>query len=489
MIPYANFLYFGALLYIAVPSFVPGLAGRLRLSKFWIVAATAIMLVLQYWTTALVFPGAAVNELALVVGYAVTQFIVARAFLAARQRVKNRWMFYGAIALALLPLAVVKFVPLVSPEYIVGFIGISYVTFRSLDVIFGVQDGMIGNLPPAQYLAFLLFFPTISSGPIDRYRRFAQDWNHHRTRAEFWQDVDGAVHRIFKGFLYKFILAALIEQYWMNPVAHGAQIAGIASYMYAYTFYLFFDFAGYSAFAIGVSYLLGIHSPENFNRPFIARNIRDFWDRWHISLSWWFRDHVYTRFVYAATKGKWFKNKYVASYLGFFVSMGLMGLWHGTAWYYLVYGLYHGALLAGHDGLARWNKSRRLWGNGWLAQAGSIFVTFNLVCFGMLIFSGRLDAAALAPAPLSAKARVSVSPLRTPTPASTVPARPKATPTRKPTATPAPTKTPAAPQPRSELPTSIQSVAWRASERWKLGAEDTNRRRDFVSPAFLCPVL
>ena len=73
--------------------------------------------------------------------------------------------------------------------------------------------------------------------------------------------------------------------------------------MYAYSLYLFFDFAGYTAFAIGVGYLFGIHTPENFQRPFLARDIRDFWNRWHISLSWWFRDHVYMRFVMAASDG------------------------------------------------------------------------------------------------------------------------------------------------------------------------------------------
>ena len=106
------------------------------------------------------------------------------------------------------------------------------------------------------------------------------------------------------GFLYKFILAALIKQYWLDVAVTGNDFFSILSYMYAYSLYLFFDFAGYSAFAIGFSYLFGIHTPENFNRPFLAHNIRDFWDRWHISLSEWFRDHVYSRFVFAAIKGQ-----------------------------------------------------------------------------------------------------------------------------------------------------------------------------------------
>jgi membrane protein involved in D-alanine export len=386
--PYADFLYFGVLLYVVVPSLVQGLIARL--SRFWILAATALMLIVQYWVPIGTWPWAGVQELWLVLGYAVLQYGVGRSFLAVRQRIGSRWAYYGALTLGLLPLAAVKFVPLFVTNSQVGFLGVSYLTFRCLDVVISIQDGVITSLPADQYLAFLLFFPTISSGPIDRYRRFAGDWKRDRSRADFLEDLDGAVHHVFRGFLYKFILAALVKRYWLDPAALGRGALPLASYMYAYSLYLFFDFAGYSAFAVGLSYLLGVHTPENFNLPFLARNIRDFWDRWHVSLSWWFRDHVYSRFVFAAVKGHWFSSKFVASYLGFLLSMGLMGLWHGAAWRYIIYGLYHATLLIGHDVFARWNKQRKLVSHEPLWQGASVFVTFNLVCFGLLIFSGRL---------------------------------------------------------------------------------------------------
>src|SRR5437773_8615224 len=117
---------------------------------------------------------------------------------------------------------------------------------------------------------FLFFSPTTSSGRIDRYRRFASDWRKTRTRAEFLADLDGAVHRIFRGFFYKFILAALIKQYWLDRAAAGASFGALASYMYAYSLYLFFDFAGYSAFAIALSYLFCVYTPENINQQFFA---------------------------------------------------------------------------------------------------------------------------------------------------------------------------------------------------------------------------
>jgi len=293
--------------------------------------------------------------------------------------------------LSLAPLLAGKFIPLVQPSYQLVFLGLSYVTFRCVDVIIGIHEGLIQSLPPVQYLTFLLFFPTISSGPVDRYQRFSEDWMHDRTWHDFLQDLDGSIHHIFTGFLYKFILAALIKTYWLDVAAAHHGLPFTLSYMYAYSLYLFFDFAGYSAFAVGFSWMFGIHTPENFNRPFLAHNIRDFWNRWHISLSSFFRDHVYNRFVFAALKGRWFKNKYIASYLGFILSMGLMGLWHGIAWYYLVYGLYHGVLLILTDVVERSNKKHKWWDEKHPAyKVISIFITFNLVCFGLLIFSGYL---------------------------------------------------------------------------------------------------
>ncbi len=339
------------------------------------------MLIVQYGTIAHLLPIAAhggagvtsgsptsggilqVRELWLVVACGLLQWVVAQAFLWTRKRTAWYWPFPAAVGMTLLPLAGARVLPLLVPGSLLGFLGISYVTFRSLDVVFGIRDRLIVSLPANQYLAFLFFFPAISSGPIDRYRRFSHDWNRPHSRAEFWQDLDGAIHLVFTGFLYKFILAALIKSEWIDRLGTAGFLSTL-SYMYGYSLYLYFDFAGYSAFAVALSYLMGIHTPENFKRPFLAGDIRDFWNRWHISLSTWLRDHVYMRFMLAAAKGRWFTGKYTASYLGFFLTFGLMGLWHGIEPYYLLYGLYHATLLVGHDLFTRWNKPRRVWGNG-----------------------------------------------------------------------------------------------------------------------------
>ena len=388
MIPFSDFLYFGVSLYALIPALILGFFKRGW--RVWLVIATLGMLAIQYFKIQPLV-GTGVYELVLVLAYALLEWISTVWFLSVRRKARSRPTFYFALFLNLIPLLAAKFVPLVQPDYPLLFIGLSYVTFRVLDATIGIQDGLIKAVNPVAFLSFLLFFPTISSGPIDRYRRFEKDWNTERDRAQFLLDLDGGIHRIFTGFLYKFILAALVKQYWLDPVSHVGGALPILSYMYAYTFYLFFDFAGYSAFAIGFSYIFGIHTPENFNRPFISRDIREFWQRWHMSLSFWFRDHIYNRFLFAALKGKWFKDAQSASYAGLLLTMGLMGFWHGIALHYIVYGFYHGLLLIATNWLDRRYQGNRLLNDpGWLWRGLSILITFHLVAFSFLIFSGRL---------------------------------------------------------------------------------------------------
>jgi membrane protein involved in D-alanine export len=388
VIPYTDFLYFGISMYALVPAAVLGIARRFW--RVWIVIATFFMLAVQYLGFAQDV-GWPLNGLVLVIGYALLQWLLATAWLAIRLRGSHRVAFYAVIFVGLLPLLAAKYSGLAGLEYPLVFIGLSYVTFRSLDVLIGIQDGIIKRLAPVRYLAFLLFFPAISSGPIDRYRRFSDDWERQRSLSDVLTSLDGGVHRIFTGFLYKFVLAALIQQHWMDPVAGQTGFLPIVSYMYAYTLFLFFDFAGYSSFAVGFSHILGIQTPENFDRPFLARDIRDFWNRWHMSLSFWFRDHIYNRFLFSSLKARWFRSPQLASSAGYVVTMGLMGLWHGTALHFLAYGLYHGILLAATSALDRRYKGNPLINSpAWSWRLASICLTFHLVAFGLLVFSGRL---------------------------------------------------------------------------------------------------
>jgi membrane protein involved in D-alanine export len=387
--PYAELTFFALLLYPVLATLALGLfewAGR-----WWTLSFTALAVALLYYGRS----SSGISEIWILVGFAAWQLGIVWIFKVLRTR--PGWSFYAAIGASLLPLAAAKSWPFLFHGREFGFLGISYVTFRALDLLFCLRDKSRLSFRTADFLGYLFFFPTISSGPIDRYRRFTADLTKRRSRSEFLRDIDAAVHRLFRGFLYKFIFAALINHYWLERTSRGGNFITVASYMYAYSLYLFFDFAGYSAFAIALSYILGIHTPENFNRPFLARNIRDFWNRWHITLSFWFRDHVYMRFLLTARRRDWFRSKQTAGIFAYFVSFGLMGLWHGPQLQYILYGFYQATLLSGFDIYSNWSTRRGAKAGGMGGHILSVIVTFHAVCFGFLIFSGRLTTVRIQP--------------------------------------------------------------------------------------------
>lgn len=332
------------------------------------------------------------------IGYVVYELCLIYGYRALKLRKNQTLPFVLAVILAIVPLVIVKVTPLISPKpSLIGFLGISYLTFKVVGMILEIRDGLIKELKFISVLHFLLFFPTISSGPIDRYRRFTQDYQKIPERSQYLELLNKGIYYIFLGFLYKFVLAYFFGTILLPKVGHEALFQGgiswaLVGYMYVYSMDLFFDFAGYSLFAVGTSYLMGIKTPINFNKPFSSPNIKEFWNRWHMTLSFWFRDYVYMRFVFFIMKNKLLKNKIVIANLGYVLLFLLMGFWHGLTWYYIVYGLYHAGAIIICDAWLRFKKKHqaKLPSNK-LTQILAIAVTFNVVCFSFLIFSGFLD--------------------------------------------------------------------------------------------------
>lgn len=381
MILFADLQFFLILLIVLLPAVVLGLLGKsLRLYTF---IALVIML-------SLIFAGSSQQALFLAL-YVAWQWSIIKGYSVVRQQNNSLLLYRLALLGSLLPLVTAKLSPFLGHSPF-GFLGISYVTFKCLQMVIEIRDGLIFQPLFRDFLAFLLFFPTLSSGPIDRYRRFTKDFYITPGPGEYRELLYVGINRIFQGFLYKFILAVLIKVYWLDKVVLPPwQVASFFSYMYAYGLYLFFDFAGYSAFAIGVSNILAIKTPENFNRPFLSANIKEFWNRWHMSLSYWFRDYVYMRLVMALTRKKRLRSKFAISSVGYLSLFGLMGVWHGLERHYFAYGLYHAALMIGYDAWEKLNKEKKLWGPGPYTRVISIILTFHFVCFGFVIFSGVLN--------------------------------------------------------------------------------------------------
>ena len=302
------------------------------------------VLTVVFVTLAVVSPYRQILYLA---AYCLIQTVLVKSFMRIKDSQKDSSaLFKLFVCLSVAPLVIFKIGGLMELS-IFAFAGISYLTFKSVQMLIEIHDGLIKEVKTWDFLYFLLFFPSFSSGPIDRSRRFIQDMYHVPSRQEYLDLLGDGLMKICLGMVYKFVIAAAFFQGMTYLGSAIAEYAGsTVAYMYCYGFYLFFDFAGYSQMAVGVSYILGIRTPDNFNKPFISADIKEFWDRWHITLSHWFRDFVFSRFMMASIRGRWFKSKLTGATVGFMINMTLMGLWHGLSWNYVLYGVYHGILLS-----------------------------------------------------------------------------------------------------------------------------------------------
>lgn len=307
----------------------------------------------------------------------------------ARVYIKKDLLYYIIIALSFVPIAYIKIAPILHWK-IYEILGISYMCFRIWQTIIEIHDNHIDSVNKLDLLYFITFFPTLSSGPIDRYNHFIHDSNALKKREEYINDyLIVGLEKLFKGLVYKFGVANLINIFLLEKIPDQITMINALKYMYTYTFYLFFDFAGYSLLAIGTGYILGIKVPENFNKPFLAKNMKDFWERWHISLSKWFGDYLFSRFVLNAMRNKWVKKQSSATKIGYMFSMTVMGIWHGLTLYYIIYGIYQGIALVLTDIYLKSKIYRKQIKNKYYS-AVSRLVCFHIVAFGLLLFSGYL---------------------------------------------------------------------------------------------------
>ena len=292
------------------------------------------------------------------------------------------------VFLSILPLVINKVFALTS-LHLLAFIGISYMSFKTIQIMLEISDGLIKEkISIKDYLQFLLFFPTVSAGPIDRSRRFLKEINEVMPRKEYLELAGDGVYRIVLGLLYKVVLSTYVYQMLLALNNTGTVVYSI-KYMYLYTLYLFFDFAGYSLMAVGSSNILGIQTPMNFNKPFLSVDIKDFWTRWHITLSTWLRDFVFSRVLMQVIRKKWFKNRLHNATYAYMVNMLVMGFWHGLSVSYIVYGFYHGVLMAGFEVYQKKSNFYKKNKNKNWYKLLSWFVTMNLVMIGFFIFSGE----------------------------------------------------------------------------------------------------
>ena len=321
-----------------------------------------------------------------IIGYVLAGYILMHLSVKFKEHKKTMILM---IFLAGLPLVLVKVLAVFKISGL-GFLGISYMTFKLIQIIIEIYDGLIEKpMGPLDYVHFLLFFPALSSGPIDRSRRFLEDWKKQRTKDEYLELAGTGLFRLVLGLFYKLVISGMVFQQ-MTSIRYK-DFFFFVIYMYLYTAYLFFDFAGYSLMAVGASNVLGIETPMNFNIPFISVDIKDFWNRWHITLSTWLRDFVFSRIVMRFMRKKIFKKRLTTAMVAYMINMTFMGFWHGITLNYIAYGFYHGILMAAFEWYQKKSKFYKKNKNKTWYKVISWLITMHLVMFGFLIFSGKIS--------------------------------------------------------------------------------------------------
>ncbi len=253
-------------------------------------------------------------------------------------------------------------------------IGISFFTFQKISYIVDVYRRH--TQPLANFIDFALYvamFPQLVAGPIVRYKDI---WDQLRLRTESWENVYAGALRFCWGLAKKVLIADACGE--VADVAFGLDLAELDTKTawlgaLAYTFQIYFDFSAYSDMAIGLARIFGFHLLENFNRPYAARSITDFWHRWHISLSRWFRDYLYIPLGgNRKSKGR--------TYVHLITVFTLCGLWHGANWTFVCWGLYHGIFLIAERVSGYRQVAEGKW--GWAGRP----LAFLIVLFGWVLF-------------------------------------------------------------------------------------------------------
>jgi D-alanyl-lipoteichoic acid acyltransferase DltB (MBOAT superfamily) len=259
-------------------------------------------------------------------------------------------------------------------------VGISFYTFQTLSYTIDVYRGKITterNL--LNFAVFVAFFPQLVAGPIERASHLLPQMS--RPSRITWERLCTGFYLICWGMIKKVVLADNIARV-VDTMFARASPSGFETLVGAYAFaiQIYCDFSGYSSIARGTARCLGFDLMRNFNLPYFATNPSDFWRRWHISLSTWLRDYLYIP-LGGNRRGKG------RAYLNLMLTMTLGGLWHGAAWRYVVWGVYHGLLLCAHRAVQPW-LARHVAPRSTLGRRAwfVVRVFFHLVCLGFLIF-------------------------------------------------------------------------------------------------------
>ncbi len=296
----------------------------------------------------------------------------------------------------LLPSLIVA-IPMVLYKFDIGpfykIIGISYITFRIVQMVVDYKNH--GRLTFVEFVSFLLFIPTLLIGPIDRSYRFKQDLDSGYDNLTAKRFSDG--WNIFLiGIIFKFVLGELVLLLWLADIdASSRAFFVMANSAYAYSVYLFFDFAGYSAMAVGIGKMLGIDVPMNFDKPYLAHNPQNFWRRFHITLGSWLTDYIFRPTYKSLHKITFLKGKrLLMQNLAIIFTFLFMGFWNGLQWHFILSGFLFGIYSAVHNMYVARVRRGGVDYFSFFPEVLSInlkrVLMVNAAIFALYVFSGRV---------------------------------------------------------------------------------------------------
>ena len=305
-------------------------------------------------------------------------------FILLRRRVMPKWL---AVTMTLIPLLLVKTlaVPFIS------LLGLSFMSFRAIDALLMNEAADSADL--GEYSLYLFFPPAILAGPMYRWRDFRADMSAAYSRLSAATMLDGWENMML-GIVQKFVVAQLIDVCLLQHLdTLDYSFRGIGANAVGYSVFLYFDFAGYSNMAIGAARIFGFTLPENFKNPLATSNPQDFWKRWHVSLSEWLRDVVFTPlYKHLVTKGDFSTHKLIAQNICILATLLIMGVWNGFEPQYICSGLMFGLYSVFYNELihaARLNnRLKALISRRDVRAIGRVFTLF-LVVMALYVFSGR----------------------------------------------------------------------------------------------------
>lgn len=270
-----------------------------------------------------------------------------------------------------------------SPSFeIILPLGISFFVFEFIHYVVDVYKGSKPVKSPIDFALFASFFPTQIAGPIKRYQDFIPQLSEQSTckLKYFDEGLWFIIFGLFKKVIFADNLAAVVNSGFSRPDL----LTGLDMWLvvYAFAFEIYFDFSGYTDIARGSALLFGYKVPLNFNLPYLAGSIAEFWHRWHISLSTWLRDYLFIP-LGGSKCSKWM------NYRNLFLTMALGGLWHGASMHFLLWGAYQGVMLILHKEFKVISRSWSAFANfreSALFKAASVLLTFHVVCIGWVFF-------------------------------------------------------------------------------------------------------